>query len=152
MTTFERHKAAILRGEITKTNVIGIRKALNHAARLCDGFSGNRSNVTVAEARELHRLLIAREPRVVGDLHETGLKVLRSRRWRNRFTDRQAIIIERLDHFRLVGFDQLDTGLHHVPVYRAVSRSGWDFCFRNIPWQSAVYQGEPSGPMVLRGN
>lgn len=150
MKTAERHMAAIQSGEVTKTNVIGIRKAVNHAERLRAGFTGNRSAVTIPEANALETALEHREPRVVGELHESGLVVLRSPRWRKRWNEKQAGIIERLDHFKLARFDRIGSrGAHAVPVYRAVDVTGQSFLFRNVPWQSAHYSGEESGPVVV---
>lgn len=149
MKTAERHMAAIQSGEVTKTNVIGIRKAVNHAARLRAGWSA-RSAVTIPEANALETALEHHEPRVVGELHESGLAVLRSPRWRKRWNEKQAGIIERLDHFKLARFDRIGSrGAHAVPVYRAVDVTGQSFLFRNVPWQTAYYSGEESGPVVV---
>lgn len=144
----QRHLNAIERGEVTKTNVIGIRKALNHVERLRAGWPGNRSSVTPAEADVLEAALARLQPTVTGELHESGLKVLRSPRYSKRWNDRQAAIIERLDRFALVRFDRIGDA-QTVPVYRAISNDRGTFLFRNIPWQSTYYRGEQSGPVVL---
>lgn len=143
--------AAIEAGTVTKTNVIGIRKAINHVERLRAGWSGNRSNVTPEEADTLEEALRRHEPRVVGELHESGLKLLRSPRWRKRWNERQAAIIEHLDRFALVRFDRIGQ-TNAVPVYRAISNDRGSFLFRNVPWQTANYTGEPSGPIDMGEN
>jgi hypothetical protein len=82
-------------------------------------------------------------------LHESGLKLLHSRRWRKRFGASQLAVIDRLDHFRLVGFDRIGPqGSHGIPIYRAVAVDGDSFLFRNLPWQTAVQYGEETGPVV----
>src|SRR3954470_14334187 len=86
-TTAERHFNAIADGRVTKSNVIGIRKAINHVERLRAGYSGNRSSVTPDQAAWLERALADREPHVVGELHESGLKLLRSPRYRKRWNE-----------------------------------------------------------------
>lgn len=147
--TAKKHFDAINGGAVTKTNVIGIRKALNHVERLRAGWSGNRSNVTPEEADAIEYALRLHEPHVTGALHESGLKLLRSPRWRKRFNERQHGIISRLDHFKLVRFDRLGRSCTTVPVYRAVDVTGQSFLFRNVPWQSAMHTGEPSGPIDM---
>lgn len=142
--------AAIEAGAVTKTNVIGIRKAINHVERLRHGWSGNRSNVTAEEADTIEAALKAREPRVAGELFLSGLDILESPRWRDRFTGNERDIIEDLDVIKLVRFDRFGrNGEYSVPVYRALGRSGDSFLYRNIPWQSAHYNGEQSGPVVV---
>lgn len=147
-TTAQRHLAAIRAGEVTKSNVIGIRKALNHVARLESGLSGNRSNVTPAEVREIESAIAQHRPRVTGELHDSGLALLRSPRYRKRL-EAFAPAIAALDSFRLVGFEPIDS-LHFVPVYAAWAAvppcKGPDpfapgatyeaFRFRNVAWQS----------------
>lgn len=151
MTTLEKHASAIERGAITKSNVIGIRKLINAAERRGQGYSVSRTAAvaTVTETLALRRLIAEREPRVQGELHESGLKVLRNPRYAKRWNEREATIISRLHHFRLVGFDIVGRD-HATPVYRAVDPVGQSFIFRNIPWQTAHYEGEESGPVALR--
>lgn len=161
MNTYEKHMAAIESGEVSKTNVIGIRKAINHAERLRAGLSGNRSSVTVGEAMALRRALVDNRPKVTGELHETGLAVLRNRRYAKRWKAWQQQAIDAADHFRLVGFDLIGRrGAHAVPVYALWSKvppkgDAMDdgtyeaFHFRNVPWQTAQYEGEESGPVVV---
>ena len=88
-------------------------------------------------------------PRVADELHEGGLKVLRNRRYAKRL-EPFAASIAALDHFRLVGFEDISRrgdGTHNVPVYAAWSTippkgDALDggtyeaFRFRNVPWQS----------------
>lgn len=152
MTAAQRHLAAIAFGAVTKSNVIGIRKAINHVERLRAGWSGNRSNVTPAEADAIEAALADREPAIADTaLHNSGLKLLRSPRWRKRFSEEQlAIINDRHVLFSLVRFDRIGPrGMYAVPVYRAASFGG-SFLFRNIPWQSASAYGEESGPTIVQ--
>lgn len=145
-----RHMAAIVSGNVTKSNVIGLRKAINHVARLEARYSGNRSNATPQEVRDALAALERVKPIVRGDLHESGVRLVTSPRYRKRL-ERVAETVEFLQEFRLVGFDRLgDKCLHSVPVYRAVASNGGWFEFRNVPWQSAVALGEDSGPVILR--
>lgn len=88
-------------------------------------------------------------PTVAGELHESGLKVLRNRRYAKRWNDMQrAIINYPLLTFRLLRFDRV--GRYSVPVFLAVGdeRMG-SFAFRNIPWQTAYYAGLDDGPRVV---
>lgn len=153
--SIEKHMAAIRSGFITKTNVIGIRKALNTASRIGYGYSTSATapRVTPREAIALEMVLEATEPQVIGDLHDSGLKVLRNPRYRKRFNEKQHGIIDRLHHFKLVRFDYIGrNGFQCVPVFRAVDATGQSFHFRNIPWQSAFSLGEESGSVIVRGN
>lgn len=153
--TIKKHLAAIEAGAVTKTNVIGIRKALNVAERQYQSLSTSRTSPRVSneDASELLRAIRRHEPEVTGELHESGLKVLRSPRWRKRWTEREAAIIERLYRFGLVRFDFIGRDrLNAVPVYRAIASTGESFLFRNIPWQSAYYMGEESGPVAVGEN
>jgi hypothetical protein len=149
MTTLEKHTDAIKRGVVTKSNVIGIRKLINAAERREQGYSVSRTAATVTETLELRRLIAERQPVVEGELHESGVKVLRNPRYAKRWNERERAIIDRLHHFTLAGFDLIGRD-HAVPVYRAVSALGPSFIFRNIPWQTAYYEGEESGPVALR--
>lgn len=134
--SIEKHLSAIRSGEITKTNLIGIRKALNTASRIGQGYSPSSTapKVTPRDAIALETALETTEPRVMGELHETGVKVLRNPRYRKRWNEKQAGIIARLDHFALIRFDYIGrNGFHCVPVFRTVDVTGQSFCFRNIP-------------------
>lgn len=161
-TTAQKHLDAIASGTVTKTNIIGIRKAINHVERLRAGWSGNRSSVTPAEADAMEKALGEVRPVVAGELHESGLKVLRSPRYAKRWKPWQREAIDALDHFRLIRFDRIGRhGEHAVPVYEVWAKippkgdaldsgSYQAFSFRNIPWQSAMHMGEESGPVVVR--
>lgn len=165
LTAAQRHLAAISAGTVTKTNVIGIRKAINHIERIGRGWSGNRSNVTIDEVFEIEQALHDAPPLVTGGLHATGLKQLRDPRYAKRFNETQRGIIERDDAtFSLVRYDRIGRqGMYAVPVYRMAAPrgyherpngAGWttggEFLFRNIPWQ-AVFGSEEyqSGPEVM---
>ncbi|WLJ71172.1 hypothetical protein [Sphingomonas phage Carli] len=138
------HLEAIKSGTVTKTNVIGIRKAINHVERITRGYSGNRSNATVADVTAIERALADCEPVVSGELHDSGLKLLRSKRYAKRL-EPVADIVANLESFRLVAYDRIgDSGLHSVPVYRATG-AGRSFLFRNVAWQSGG-----NGPEIVR--
>ena len=131
----EKHLAAIESGTVEKSNVIGLRKLFNAADRLTCGYSVSRTAPRIRDGDDelLMDAIQCRQPRIVGELHDTGLKLLRSARYRKRLAP-VAGIIARLDHFRIVSFDY--TGSGHVPVYEAVADDGRSFTFRNVPWQS----------------
>jgi hypothetical protein len=131
------HMAAIKSGTITKTNVIGLRKILNASKRRYLGYSVSSTapNYTPAEVDALENALERHKPRVTGELHASGLKLLQSPRYRKRLADVQAIIAK-LDSFRLVRFDRIGNREENaVPVYKACAGRK-SFTFRNIPWQS----------------
>jgi hypothetical protein len=146
--TLARHLAAIQSGQITKTNVIGIRKAINSAERNRHGYS-ERGPVIWAQVQPLLDALAVHEPLVRGELHASGVALIASRRWRKRWTETQQAVIDSLHGFRLVRFDMVgNRDQKGIPVYRAVGDAG-SFLFRNIPWQSAYYTGEESGPVAV---
>jgi hypothetical protein len=143
LKSIARHMAAVTAGTVTKTNVIGMRKAINDMER-----GGWPSDMIDAQF-ELEEAIAQRRPVVAGELHESGLKVLRNPRYAKRWTQEQRDIIEAATAFRLVRFDRLgDRGRYSVPVFRVVSPHGW-FTFRNIPWQTAYYGGLDDGPRVV---
>jgi hypothetical protein len=142
-----RHLKAIYAGEVTKSNVIGIRKAINAFERRSECLSVSRTAPRLAgsEIAQIERALADREPLVVGELHDSGIKLLRSGRYAKRLAPVKAIIDHPGLHFRLVAFDRIGArGLHSVPVYRAHC-GGASFLFRNIAWQSGG-----DGPEVLK--
>ena len=143
MTPMQTHLAAINAGEVTKTNVIGLRKALNHVARLRAGWSGNRSSATAADADAILASLAAKQPRVIGELHDSGVRVLTNKRYAKRWTANHAAVIAGLQGFRLVDFYEINRA-HVTPVYLATGAAG-SFQFVNIPWQSGG-----DGPLVIR--
>lgn len=144
--TLTIHLDAIRSGEVTKTNVIGMRKAINMVARKSSGGSVPETCPDWRDMEELEEALYAASPRVApGELHDGGLKVLRNPRYRSRWSKAQAAIIADLDHFELVRYDMLGKrGEYAQPVYRAVDTQGAAFVFVNVPWQSGG-----RGPEVL---
>lgn len=142
-----KHLAAILAGTVTRSNVIGIRKAINAAERRERGYSVSRTAPRLGgrELAAVEQALTEHEPRVIGELHDSGLKLLQSPRYRKRL-ESVAEIVANLESFHLVSFDrtQLDGhGANAVPVYRARG-AGRSFLFRNIAWQSGG-----NGPEIL---
>lgn len=140
-----RHMCAIACGAVTKTNVIGLRKACNHVARLRKGWSGNRCAATPEEVEGAMRVLAACPPMVRGDLHAGGVKLLNDRRYAKRLAP-VADKIEGLCGFQLVGFHEY-ADCNFAPVYKAYGYSG-DFTFYNVPWQAALAHGIESGPHI----
>lgn len=145
LKSIARHLAAVNAGTVDKTNVIGMRKAVNaiEQERLAPASM-------VDALFELECAIKERRPTVTGALHDSGLKVLRNPRYAKRWNEREAGIISRLHHFELVRFDRIGNhGRQSVPVYRAVDVVGQGFAFRNIPWQTAYYSGLDDGPRVV---
>lgn len=156
--TFARHLAAIESGTITRTNLIGIRKLLNGAARRAAGWSVGATTPlgTLEQADELLEAIRRHRPRVAGELHDGGLKVLRNRRHAKRLAP-YADSIAALDHFRLVDVEQWGRdGCYSVPIYAAWSTippkgDALDggtyeaFRFHNVPWQSGG-----NGPEIVQ--
>lgn len=139
------HMAAIVSGAVTKTNVIGLRKILNADIRRSHGWSVSSTcpKYTHDEAVALERALLEHRPVVTGELHETGLTLLRSPRYKRRLAGVKPII-DALDFFRLVGFDRIGrSDQYTVPVYEAHAGKQF-FTFRNIPWQS-----DGNGPEIV---
>lgn len=129
------HLAAIQSGEVTKTNVIGIRKALNANARRDRGLSVSSTapNMSDDDCDDIIQALGKHSPRVVGPLHDSGLKLLQSKRYAKRLEPVRDVI-DGLESFRLVDF-RWHKPMECVPVYRACGAGRW-FEFCNIPWQS----------------
>lgn len=147
-TAMKRHFMAIACGNVTKTNVIGLRKACNHVARLRQGWSGNRCAATPDEVAGAMRALEANKPLVRGDLHASGLKLLTDRRYKKRL-EHVADRIATLHGFSLVGFHEY-AACTFAPVYMACSDRGY-FRFYNVPWQAALACNIEGGPHILRG-
>lgn len=105
MGTFEKHLAAIRSGEITKSNVIGIRKALNEYDRGGYSRSSTAPQWTLEQVNAIEAAIDLHKPLVTGELHNSGMALLQSPRYRKRLAS-VAEIIAGLDHFRLVRFDR----------------------------------------------
>ena len=117
-TAMQRHLDAIKAGQVTATNVIGIRMGANHVARLREGWAGNRSNATPAEVEAVFSALAEHEPLVRGDLHASGVRIVYSKRWAKRFGPVETEVIRTLHGFRLVR----ESGV--LPSIRPCSASG----------------------------
>jgi len=136
--TFQKHIDAIASGSVTKTNIIGLRKALNAESRRLAGLSVSATcSKAAGDDIYLALAMIDRDrPKVVGELHDSGVKLLQNKRYAKRLAE-YADVIEWPSHFELCGFDRLGCyGNYAVPVYRLVGQNGGSFKFRNIPWQS----------------
>lgn len=130
---------AIRAGQVCKSDVIGLRKAINTNARREMRLSVSRTapKLRGAELREIESELAELEPTVTGELILSGISRLTDRRYRKRFNESELAIIDDLDVFKLVRFDRIGRhGLKCVPVYRAVGANGDSFLFRTISWQS----------------
>lgn len=147
--TLKKHLAAIQSGLVTKSNIIGIRKAINTDARLRHGYSTGVTSpkVDANDAIEIERAIGEFRPFVDDALKASGLRVLQDRRYRKRWNAAQAKVIENIKSFRLVNFWGID-GAHIVPIYEAISHFG-SFQFFVIPWQTAYALGELSGPQLV---
>jgi hypothetical protein len=158
LKSIARHTAAVKSGKVEKTNIIGIRKAINAMEQ------GNWPAAMIDAQFELERAIAECRPVVVGALHDSGLKVLRNPRYAKRWTREQKLAIDSFDHFRLIRFDRIGhRGRYSVPVYAVFAKvppvAGRDpfpegvtyqaFAFRNIPWQTAHYDGLDDGPRVV---
>lgn len=153
MSSFKKHLDAIKSGRITKSNVIGMRKAFNAFERDRNGWSNSNTapKMTADEYSEAERLIPDYHPTVTGELHESGLKVLRNPRHAKRWTERERRIIDGACRFDLIRFDWIDA-THCVPVYRVISRGCESFAFRNIAWQTVWTSRDPElqdGPRVV---
>lgn len=151
MSTFKKHIAAIESGRIERSNIIGIRKALNAWGRQSRGYSVSRTapRVAIEDINGAEHAIERHHPTAIGQLHESGLKVLRNPRYRRRWTEAQQRIIDGACRFDLIRFDPVADGRNWVPVWRVISRDGEHFAFRNIPWQTAWSFGEEDGPRVV---
>lgn len=136
-TAMHRHIAAIRAGEVTATNVIGLRKAFNALERERQIGRKVKGAPTFGEVDEATVLMHEHAPRVTGELHDTGLKTLRNPRYAKRFDEFTRLMIEDYAlEFRLVGYSYLGRrGEYSLPVFKACSRHG-SFLFRNLSWQS----------------
>lgn len=153
MNTVEKHLEAIRAGYVTKTNISGVGKLFNAYERYAHGFSlsPTTAKFTPLDIFKLDAAIHERQPVVLGELHDSGLQVLRSKRYAKRFQDWQRKMIHGDPQviFKLIRFD-IGTGhdrYAHHPVYRVECVAGDSFCFRNIPWQSGG-----NGPEIVRDN
>lgn len=152
MSTFQKHLASIESGKITRSNIIGIRKAFNAFEKSRRwGGSWKAPAMTADEYSRAESLIDRFHPTALGELHEGGLKVLRNPRYAKRWNEREQRIIAGAARFDLIRFDWLNA-THCVPVFRVISRDCESFAFRNVPWQTAWAMGEEGGPRVQPDN
>lgn len=76
MGTFEKHLADIRSGEITKTNVIGIRKALNEYESRRYSRSSTAPQWTLEQVDTIKRAIDLHKPLVTGELHTSGIAAI----------------------------------------------------------------------------
>lgn len=147
-TAMGRHMAAIESGNVTKTNVIGLRKAVVSVERQRRGWSSNRITATGDEVDAALAALETKRPIVRGELHESGVKLLTDRRYKRRL-ESVADRIAELQGFSLIGFYEVNShAIAFVPVYRAFGNAGC-FDFYNVPWQAAMAFGIEGGPHIV---
>lgn len=150
LKSIARHRAAVCAGKVEKTNIIGIRKAINTMEQSRENSEALTDAIFQPECDIKFRV-----PVVIGALHDSGLKVLRNPRYKKRWDGYEQDVIDNLDHFELIRFDRVGPrGRYAVPVYRAVAYVGIgcderSFAFRNIPWQTAYFSGLDDGPRVV---
>jgi hypothetical protein len=107
-------------------------------ARRSSGWSTSSTapKMTSDQVWDLVEAIEDARPRVTGELHETGLAQLQSRRYRKQLAS-VADLVADIVEFRLVGFEMTGRrGEYAVPRYRAIASNGKGFDFINIPWQS----------------
>jgi hypothetical protein len=146
MSAFQKHLDAIRSGKVEKTNVIGLRKALNSMERASRGLSPDRTTpLSAHEYGVLCDALTDNKPRVIGEMHKTGLKLLQSKRYRRQLESVSEIVSE-IVSFHLVGFD-IDESGHATPVFRAKGKSG-----KSFPYICRSWQAGGNGPEIVSAN
>lgn len=131
------HLADIESGFVTRTNIIGIRKALNADWRNSRGYGNSRTSPSIS-SDELDSVIAAinsNKPIVQGELHDLGVKLLQSKRYAKRWNARQSAIIADIAQFHLVDWFDANRG-YYIPVFRVIGTNGDSFNYYNIPWQS----------------
>jgi hypothetical protein len=126
------HRAAILSGQVTKTNIIGIRKLFNAAEMRYLRREAPLPNES--ELWDLNDLLVEHCPCVVGEWLESGKVQLRNPRYKRRWNERQAAVIADIAEIRLIGYEQ--RGGNFFAQYRCVGGNGDSFDYMNVAWQS----------------
>lgn len=135
---YERHRAAIQSGIYPEGMINGFRKGYHAAARAQAGWSNSSTaaKVTLEQCQRLIDLIALQEPRVTAEQCAKGLAYLQ--KYRRKLGVRELHVIDNLDHFRLIGFnDQGRNGVAFlIPVYLAVAKDGKSFGYCAASWQS----------------
>lgn len=136
------HLEQIKSGKVTRSNVIGIRKAYN-AIEMGGYRSITAPKMTSDELSEILTQLDRVRPLCKGELHDMGLKVIRNKRYKNVL----PVPGDEVDHFRLIGFEGFKSGnWKYTPEYSAHDKAGnLLFTFVNRSWQSGG-----NGPELTR--
>jgi hypothetical protein len=145
LSALARHMATIRTGEITKTEVIGIRKAFNQYE--LEIARREKPSFPYKDLERCLELLAEVRPMVKGDLHESGKDMLQRKRYAKQLANVAEIVAD-ISHFRLVGYEQ--RGQHVLkafPVYRCYDHKGKSFPFYVVPWQSGG-----NGPVIASSN
>jgi hypothetical protein len=149
-TAVQCHIDAIRSGSVTKTNVVGLRKMLNNLERSSRGYSvSSRASLMSNDERDLilDHLLPNIRPLVIGELHDSGKRLLKNRRYEKKLSSVYEIILD-LKEFRLVGFDYVGPyGMQVTPVYRAYDSKGKSFPYCCLSWQAGG-----NGPELMSVN
>jgi len=151
---FQAHLDAISAGEVTKTNVIGLRKAVTLTAKADDGrwgmTPGELKRIAGVDVEAAMDALRDKRPRVTGELHDSGLRQLQSKRYRRQLASVAGIIAD-IQSFHLIGFEMIgERGVYATPIYEARDSACRAFAFINIPWQSGGRGPEiVAGPYVI---
>lgn len=134
-STIQKHIGAIKAGAVTKTNIIGIRKALNTDNRMRRNYSVSSTAPVIGpgQIEELIAAIHEKTPVVQGELHDSGVKVLTSPRYRKQLESVSDRIESGIQAFRLVDYWEERGNVY--PVYQVQTPRGF-FRFFNIPWQS----------------
>lgn len=140
----QKHLDAIKAHEITRGNIIGLRKAINATERASRGWSTSVTSppVPLGDLFALESAIQDERPKAIGELHIAGLALLTAPRYRKRWNEAQAYAIAHIDHFRLIRFDRIGSRDQNcVPVFEVwapdrMGLLGCAFAFRCIPWQS----------------
>lgn len=150
MGTFKKHLDAIKAGQVTKSNVIGLKKATSAFERRRAGYSTGMTapDWTVKEMQEIATALRLCQPTVTGELHTTGVKQLRDRRYAKRWSAFERSVIDRIERFSLVAI--IGVGRRsYAAVFKAIAADGQGFFFYNVPWQTADAEGVEGGPHAV---
>ena len=136
------HLKQIESGQVTRSNVIGIRKACN-ALEMGGHRSITAPKLTTDDVSKILTALDRVRPLCIGELHDAGLKIMRNPRYKNVL----PVPGSEIDHFRLIGFEGFKSGnWKYTPEYSAHNKAGeLLFTFVNRSWQSGG-----NGPEVTR--
>jgi hypothetical protein len=138
-----RHLAQIQTGRIDASTLRGLRKLVSGSLRKADGWSvgGGQAVAPLGDLWKVLDAITLHKPAATGELHDSGLEVMRNKRHRSSLPDFAPDVCG----FVLVNYElQGPRKTYFVPIWRATTADGRYFDFQNIPWQSGG-----NGPEVL---